>query len=154
MALKGDRDVLQTDISFTLSDVAERGVVLCYSTAGSGQALGNKAGVATLASNPSGLKPLGMLLQDFVSVDQTKYHRNYHKVEQVLGDNAEIMRKGWVVTNKLSGTPGKGDTAYLTTSGQVTPTNGGAVATPKVGEFMGGKDEDGYVKVYIDLPIV
>ena len=156
MALRGDRLIIETDITNTLSDVAAPGVVLCYSVAGSGLAIGDTCGASQLAASPSGLKVHGILLNNFVSIDQTRYHKNFQKDEMVVGDKATVLRKGWVITNKVTGTPtGKGDKAYLTTNGQVTPTvssTGGVVATPLVGEFQGLVDENGYVKLEVNLP--
>jgi hypothetical protein len=157
MALKGDRYEFETDISRTCESATERGVVLCGLTAGSGAALGATAGKADLMADPSGKVPAGMLMNDVVSVDETRYHRNFQKDEHKVGERCRLLRKGWVVTNKISGTPTDGATAYLTTNGQVTPTlsaTGGLVATPKVGQFRGIKDEDGYAKVDINLPVV
>ena len=139
----------------TLNDVAAPGKFLVYSTAGSGIALGDSAGVTTLSASASGTKPHGILLQNFVNIDQTRYHRNFHKDEQVIGERANVLRKGWVVTNCYTGSPTKGDKAYLTANGEVTPTlstTGGLVATPLVGEFGGAPDEDSYVKLHINLP--
>ncbi len=157
MALKGNRVVEVSDIVMTMNDVAEPGVVLCFETAGSGIALGDSAGTTQLAANPSGLKVHGVLLQNFVDIDQTRYHRNWHKDEQVIGEKANVMTKGWCVTNKLvsGGAPSLGDKAYLTANGEVTPTvssTGGVAATPLVGRFLGSKDESGYVKLEVNLP--
>lgn len=156
MALKGDRHIVQTDISFTLSDVAERGVVVMYNGSGSGAALGDNAGTVTLlAANSSGNKPAGLLLNDFVNIDETVQHRNFHKDQMVLGDRCTLLRKGWVVTNKITGTPTVGATAYVAASGLLTPNKhavGGVAMTPPCGEFMSIKDESGYAKVAIELP--
>lgn len=155
MALRGDWYFEADDISLVLNDVAEAGVVLCYDTQGSGSVLGDTAGECQLAADPSGLKPYGVLLQEFVNVDTTLYHLNFHKNEHDIGSPAQVLRRGWVVTDKVTGTPAKGDVAYLTTNGVVTPTmstTGGVVATPIVGEFGGAKDEAGYVKLIVNLP--
>lgn len=155
MALRPDRLLLETDGSCTLSDVAAPGVGVCWHTGGSGEALGFHQGRVQLASNPSGLKFAGILLQNVVNVDETRYHINWNKEEQNIGDNVEVLKKGWVVTNKISGTPTIGSKAYLTTSGQFTPTvssTGGLVATPYAGQFDSTLDEDGYAKVSVNLP--
>ena len=80
------------------------------------------------------------------------------KDEQVIGEKAPLLRKGYVVTNSLAAsiTPLPGQPAYLTASGTITNTvsaTGGEVATPRVGEFATSKDEDGYVKININLPV-
>ena len=156
MALRPDRLVIEADAySHKLNDVAAKGVVLCYATAGSGSVLGDTKGLAALKAAPSGFKVFGVLLNDFVDLDQTRYHLNDHKEEQDLGDMCNVLRKGWVYTNKYTGAPTEGSIAYLTANGEVTPTlstTGGLVATPKVGVFGGVPAEDGYVKLEVNLP--
>ena len=89
-----------------------------------------------------------------VSIDITRQHRNFHNDEQLLGEKLPLLTKGWVVTDKVASaaTPAVGDTAYLTANGELTDAQ--TSGTPKVGQFLGAKDSDGYVKVFIDLPIV
>ncbi len=156
MALYVDRNVEHSDITRILDDVASPGVVLVYKTAGSGSAIGDSAGkTQLLATTPSGQKVHGVLLQNFVSIDETKYHINWHKDEQQVQSPANVMRKGWVITDKVTGTPTDGAPAYLTLSGLVTPTvhaTGGVAGSPLVGEFGGVKDEAGYVKLIVNLP--
>ena len=158
MALKGPRYVNETDITFTCPTATERGVVLVFSTAGSGVALGDSAGVVDLLA-PSGKVPAGMLMNDVVTVDETVTHRNFYKDVMKTGERVTLMKKGRVTTNMLTAgqTPTPGATAYLDVSGKVTPTlstTGGLVATPKVGQFVAGKDADGYVTVDVNLPVV
>ena len=59
MSLKGDRNELDTDISFFMNEVATRGLVVSVSTAGSGAAMDNGVALATVKANPSGAYPLG-----------------------------------------------------------------------------------------------
>ncbi len=153
MALRGDRLILEADgHSYTISDVAEKGCVVVTSTAGSGAVLGDTKGAAQVATDPSGFKVLGILLQDVVSLDETRYHINWHKEQIATGDMANILTKGWVYTNKITGTPTDRDIAYVGASGVASTTNSGAAATPPVGVFGGKKDEDGYVKLIVNLP--
>lgn len=157
MALKADRVVLETTMNYTCPTVAAAGFGLVVLTAGSGVALGDSAGVADLVADPSGKKFAGILMNDVESVDETRYHRNFHKDVQLTGERVTLLRKGRVTTNALvSGqSPTDGQTAYLSTDGKFTPTKsttGGLVATPPVGEFKGLKDESGYVCIDINLP--
>lgn len=155
MALRPDRVIEMTDGLHTLSDVASKGVVLCFKTAGSGVSMGDSHGVVQLASSASGLRPAGILLQDFVNVDETRFHINWNKEEQEIGDNCDMATRGWVITDKVTGSPTEGNKAYLTDNGVVTPTvsaTGGVTATPYVGEFGGLKDELGYVKLRFNFP--
>jgi hypothetical protein len=155
MAIKADRQVSSTEIGFYLNEVAEKGVIVSLSTAGSGVALDATRNLATVAANSSGNKPLGMLLNDFVSVDQTRFPINWHKDQAATGDKCTIMTKGWAVTNKITGTPTAGDNAVLSSSGTVAVSTLGAVfnevANPRVGKFRTTKDADGYARVYVDL---
>jgi hypothetical protein len=157
MALKGDRVVLETDITLTCDYVTDRGVVVVYGKNGSGIALGSSAGDTTVKANPSGQKVAGLLMNDIVNVDETRYHRNFHKDEKLVNERVTLLKKGRVTTNKVVGTPSVGDTAYLDSSGCLIPTlhaTGGIVARPKVGQFVSIKDENGYVAVDINLPVV
>lgn len=145
------------DISNILNDVAEAGVVVCYKAAnpGSGEALGNTAGQVTLLTNPSGAVPAGVLMAPFANVDQTLQILNWHKDEHDLGDPAPLCLRGYIVTNKIIGTPSVGNVAYLSSSGNFNPVkeaNGGTVATPPVGRFLSPKDENGYAKIHVNLP--
>lgn len=156
MALKGDRSIIETDITLTCESTTERGVTLVYRTAGSGAALGASAGKADLVANPSGYKVAGLLLNDVASVDVTLFRLNSHKDERLVGERCTLVRKGRGTTNKVTGAPTNGATAYLTANGNITPTRsatGGEVATPKVGVFAGAKDQDGFAAVDIDLPL-
>lgn len=157
MALRGDRLVIETDITMTCPTATLRGVVLCFSTQGSGVALGDSAGVADLFANPSGHSPAGMLMNDMVNIDQTRFHKNFHKDEVQVGNRCTLLKKGRLTTDQVTGAPAAAGTAYLTANGQLTPTlsaTGGLVATPRVGQFRGGVDESNFVTVDIDLPIV
>lgn len=163
MALKGDRHEMQVDISFFCNDIAEKGTVLVYGpgggsgsgpTSGSGIALDDTKQIASIAATPSGLRPVGLLLNNQVSIDQTRQHLNFMRDEMIVGGKCSILRQGWVITNKVSGTPSIGP-AYLTSNGLLTSTVGsvgGIKQTPIVGEFMSTVDQDGYAKVAVHLP--
>lgn len=159
MALKGDRYELQTDVSFFMNEVAERGgvVVLPSTSTPSGSAMDSSANVVTYAATPSGLTPMGVLLNDMVNIDLTRQHINWHKDEVQKGGKVTILRKGYVVTNKIStsGTPVAGNNAYVAESGLFS-TLGKAQsldsgASP-IGRFLTAKDADGYAKIEINLP--
>lgn len=155
MALKPDREELATDIAFYLNEVAERGGVAVLLTAGSGGAwktvMGDTKSVCTYAAAPSGKLPLGILLNDQVArVTATGFTEQYgHKDQMPVGGKCTLLRRGWVVTNKVAGTPVGGEDAYVGASGLITPTAvAGAV---KIGQFLGSKDEDGYARVAVLL---
>lgn len=156
MALKADRVIIETDITMTCESAQSRGVVLVVTTDGSGVAIGERAGKADVKADPSGFKVHGLLLHDVESVDETRYHRNFHKHVEMVGQRCTVVRKGRLTTDKVIGSPTDGAVAYLVGSGNLAPgrsATGGLVATPKVGVFRSKKDESGFATVDINLPI-
>ncbi len=157
MALKADRHELQTDISFFYgAAVATRGGVVCHdTTAGSGAAMDqgvNKVRyIATIASSNV---PVGILLNDVVNKDLTRTHLNQHKDEVQLGGKVTVLRKGWVVTSNITGTPSAGDVAYVGDAGTIMSTAADAASSGAlaIGRFLSSKDEDDYCKVEVNLP--
>ena len=159
MALKSDRSTLQTDISFFMNEAATRGGVVSLSTGGSGAAMDQGAALVTYKAVPSGAVPVGLLVNDMVNIDLTRQHLNQHKDEVQKGGKVTLVTKGWVVTNSLEGaSPSAGSPAYLAHSGNLaiadlsnddTDDDG---STRLVGRFLSSPDQDGYAKVFIDLP--
>jgi|TARA_A100001201_G_scaffold142807_1_gene142074 hypothetical protein len=158
MALKTDRSVLDTDISFFMNEAATRGGIASVSTGGSGAAMDQGEALVTYAAVPSGKVPVGLLLNDMVNIDLTRQHLNQHKDEVQKGGKVTLLRKGYVVTDNIQGSPSAGDPAYVAHSGNLaasdlsnddTDADG---STRLVGRFLSSKDQDGYAKVYIDLP--
>jgi len=158
MALKSDRSTLQTDISFFMNEAATRGGVAVISTGGSGASMDDGTALVTYAALPSGKVPVGLLVNDMVNIDLTRQHLNQHKDEVQKGGKVTLLSKGWVVTSNLEGTdPNAGDVAYLAHSGNLSSSNIGGMddsngASLVVGRFLSDVDEDGYAKVFIDLP--
>lgn len=161
MALKRDRDILQSDISWFMNEVATRGGVAAVSLGGSGVALDNQGSptsprpLVTYSASPSGARPIGILLNDVVSVDTTRFHVNFHKDEVAKPGKVTLMKKGWVLTNNIVGNPTPGAEAFLIGSGNVTATFntiGGLAASPRIGIFASSKDENGYAKLEVNLP--
>ena len=159
MALKQDRSTLQTDISFFMNEVAERGGVAALSTAGSGASMDNGNAVVTYAADPSGKVPMGLLVNDMVNIDLTRQHLNQHKDEVQKGGKVTLLQKGWVVTDQIEGTaPAAGDLAFLGHSGNLATTDIASDDTDSdggsriVGMWTSDIDQYGYAKVYIDLP--
>ena len=153
MALKQDRHELQTDLHFFMNEAGNRGGIVCVSTGGSGQALDQGVSLCTYKATGSGGKPLGFLLNDMVDIDQTRQHINFRRDEVVKGGKVTILRKGYVLTDQITSgvSPAAGDWAYLGNAGQVTNVNTGAAASPQIGQFLSGKDADGYATVSVNL---
>lgn len=158
MALKSDRSVLDTDISFFMNEAATRGGIASLSTGGSGAAMDQGEALVTYAAVPSGKVPVGLLLNDMVNIDLTRQHLNQHKDEVQKGGKVTLLRKGYVVTDNIQGSPSAGDPAYVAHSGNLAASDlsnddsDADGSTRIVGRFLSSKDQDGYAKVYIDLP--
>ncbi len=152
MALKPDVDLHQIDdIAYFMNEVAERGGVASLSTAGSGVSLDQADNLVTYVAEPSGTTPIGVLMGDMVNIDQTRQHLNFHKNEVQQGGKVTVVRKGWLVTDQITGTPTAGGSAFLGPSGQLV-TDNPSDNHPLVGQFLTTVDELGFAKVYVDLP--
>lgn len=152
MALKPDRIELLTDVSFFMNTVAERGGVASVSTAtsGVGISMDDANAVVEYAADPSGAKPVGILLNDVVDYDLTRQHINWYRDEMQKGGKVTLLRNGQVTTNKLVAgiTPGAGANAYVGASGLIGTSSTNAV---KIGQFLSSVDTDGYAKVSVNL---
>ena len=156
MALKPDRVEHLTDLSFFMNETGERGVIVTHSTAGSGAAMDDSNAAVIVATGGSGDLPAGLLLNDVVNLDLTRQHINWHKAEVQKGGKVSVLKKGYVVTNYIAGTPTAGVAAfvddgtdgYIATDAEVT--DGKKII---IGRFMSTKDEDGYAKVEVNLPM-
>tara|TARA_Y100000004_G_C8917494_1_gene413799 strand:- start:156 stop:635 length:480 start_codon:yes stop_codon:yes gene_type:complete len=159
MALKADRYELQTDISFFCDEVTTRGGLVHFSSTASGAAMDQGVNkVVTKASVAGTDVAAGILLNDVVNKDLTRTHLNQYKDEVQKGGKVTVLRKGYVVTDKISGTPSAGQWAVAHINGTVSgvdaqtgpyaPISGQLV----VGKFLSAKDNDNYCKVEINLP--
>lgn len=151
MALRGDRYEDATDITFFMATAQERGVIVVHSTTGSGAGLDQAEALVAVPTGqaPSTTNPAGLLLQDVVNLDLTRQHLNMHKDETQINSKVRIGRRGWWVTDQISGAPVAGNTAYYTSLGLLTPTDPGS--GPKVGRFLSKKDNDSFAKVEINI---
>lgn len=156
MALKADRHELQTDISFFYdAGAVTRGGVVCHGTAGSGAAMDQGVNLVEYVTTITNAKvPVGILLNDVVNKDLTRTHLNHFKDEVQKGGKVTVLRKGWVVTSNISGTPAVGEVAFVGDAGviQNTAMDADGSGNLAVGRFLSTKDEDGYCKVEVNLP--
>jgi hypothetical protein len=155
MALKADRNELDVDISFFMNETAEKGQIVSVSTAGSGAAMDQSLALVSIQGATGSVIPVGVLLNDVVDIDLTRQHINWHKDEVQKGGKVSILKKGYVVTDQIEGTPTAGALAFMDDA----DTGKFAVAASiddgeytAVGRFMSTKDEDGYAKVEVNLP--
>tara|TARA_Y100001973_G_C5201122_1_gene337767 strand:- start:872 stop:1363 length:492 start_codon:yes stop_codon:yes gene_type:complete len=158
MALKADRSVEATDISFfyNAGTATRGGVAVLSSNTASGAAMDQGANLCAYATAASTDIPVGILLNDVVNKDLTRTHLNQHKDEVQKGGKVTIMTRGTVVTSNITGTPAPGKLAYADSSsaGNITvepvaPANSGTLC---VGRWASYKDSDGYAKLHVNLP--
>jgi len=170
MALKPDRNIVDEDISFFAATGwaygSSRGGIVVptgnTATGPSGAGMDQAANQVWYGLNPTGARPIGVLMNDVVNIDLTRQTLNPYKSEAQVGDKVTVLRKGYVVTNMIypTSTIRVGAPAYLGTSGYITPNSGvqtgtwGAANSTlafEIGKFLSLPDEDGYAKVYVDL---
>ena len=156
MALKADRNELDVDISyFYNAGTAERGGIVSIASAGSGAAMDQAGAKVEYKQGAASVIPVGVLLNDVVNLDLTRQHINWHKDEVQKGGKVAILKKGYVVTNMVEGTPNTaGEPACIDdggATGKFEPCDGSSTDV-RVGRFMSLADEDGYYKVEINLP--
>jgi hypothetical protein len=158
MALKPDRTHIDSQIDYFMNEVAERGGIVCVSTAASGAGMDNSSALCTYAAQPSGCKALGVLMSEMVNLDLTRQHMNFHKEEVQQGGKVTIWSKGTVVTDRIypGQTPAGGDNAWVGHSGFISnsdvATDDADTVSRIVGRFLTAKDEDGFAKVSINVP--
>ena len=159
MALKADRSVEATDISFFYNaGTATRGGVACLqNNSASGAAMDQGANLCAYTTAAATDIPVGILLNDVVNKDLTRTHLNEHKDEVQKGGKVTIMTRGTVLTSNITGTPAPGKLAYVDTASAgnitvepVTPANSGTLC---VGRWASYKDSDGYAKLNVNLPL-
>lgn len=153
MSLKPDREFTKWEMGYKAnSTAATKGGLVSVSTASSGVGF-DGVGVAAYAASPSGVQVLGVLLDDVVDYGD-KLVRNPYAETVNLGGAISIGKEGWCVTNFVypGQTPTAGQTAYLGHSGYFSNTQSPAQA-PKVGRFETSKDEDGFAKVSLNIPL-
>jgi len=156
MALKGDRRELDTDVSFFCNQVLEPGVLVCVDGGGSGIAMdlstalvATPTGFAT-PSVASGTHPVGVLLTNVVDIDQTRQEVNWHRDEVVIGGKVTLLKRGFVVTDRIVGSVSAGQPAYFDITGSFTATqaNDGIV---QVGRFASNVDPDNFARIEINI---
>ena len=156
MALKADRHELDVDISYFMNETAEKGQIVVLSTAGSGAAMDQAGALVTVAAASTTNIVAGVLLNDVVDIDLTRQHINWHKDEVQKGGKVSILKKGYIVTDMIEGTPTAGALAFLDDADTGKFAVEASVATGDdtvVGRFMSTKDEDGYAKIEVNLPM-
>jgi hypothetical protein len=156
MALKGDRshfedtDIMNYWVDDGTQDTAERGGCASVVSQGSGVAMDASGNVVTYADDPSGVTPKGVLLQNVnPPLSTTRDFKNFESQEARPGEKVTLLRKGWLVTDQINGTPTVGGAAWLDNSGLIGTSDPGT--STQIGRFETTVDADGFARVYIDI---
>jgi len=151
MALRPTRNEFLTDLSFFMNETSERGVLAVASTQGSGAAMDDSSAAVKLPDTRAD-KPVGLLLCDVVNLDLTRQHINYAKDEMQKGGKVLLLRRGFVVTNMISGAITMGDACHFVEDGNLCSASASTGDTStQVGRWLSKKDADGYAKVEINI---
>ena len=152
MALRPDRNEFLTDLSFFMNEVAERGILVVQSTQGSGAAMDQSEAAVKIGSvdDKATDMPVGLLLCDVVNLDLTRQHINYDKDEVQKGSKVLLLRRGFVVTDQISGAITMGEPAHWMGGGQLCSATANS-ASVQVGRWLSKKDADGFAKVEINI---
>ena len=153
MALKPDRIELPdgSRIKFFMNVVAERGILVQLDTPG-GNGMDDPAATVSIPTGATGAGVraiAGVLMNDVVSLNLTRQHKNWHQDEVQVGDKVDVLRRGVVRTNMLKSgdTPTAGLPAHFTVAGEFTTTT----TSDQVGRFVSDKDAEGYVEVEVSV---
>lgn len=146
MALSPSRQIFQTNVDYSLNQVAERGVI-CSIIPGT-----TPNGEVTVATGV-GVTPIGLLLDDVEDLNFDRHgeyrQRNVVDVGSVVG----LAQECEVLTDQLTGSPVAGNTAYLGPNGTVSPTLtfDNVTPSPVLGKFLSAPNANGFAKVRIDI---
>jgi len=148
MALRPDRNEHLTDLSFFMNETAERGILVGFSTQGSGAAMDDSSAAVKVPGITD--KPCGLLLNDVVNLDLTRQHINFHKDEVQKGNKVLLLRRGTVVTDQISGAVTMGERAHFVAGGLLCSKTA-SETSQHVGRWLSKKDADGFAKVEINI---
>lgn len=149
MALKPHQKFGLDDINFICENVAAKGCLVAYTTAGNVAKtadLAKKVAGVLLIDVVAGIHPSNVTLGDFTgTIDRA---RNFQKNETHVSGVVRLMKIGEVQTNAVSGTFNPGDVVrHGGGAGNFRVGGGGEV----VGHALSTKDADGYVKIYVNI---
>jgi len=156
MAIRGHQvvDPFTYDLSCTMDGSGEMGGCVCAATGTHTGGMDNSAKTVSYVSNPSGRKPMGVLMQTVVDYDTTSIPQNYQNYNIVpINSKVTLVRKFRGKVNNL----------HAATTGNITPyadmylgPNGNYTTLstsgyPSVGRFESAVDADGFCEVAVNI---
>lgn len=149
MALSPSRQIFQTNVDYSLNEVAERGKI-CAILPGTTP---NGEVTASVVPTGVGVQPIGLLLDDVEDLNFDRHgeylQRNVVDVGSVVG----LAHECEIETDQITGSPVAGNPAYLNVNGTVSPTQltDGNNPAPLVGKFLSAPNANGFAKLRIDI---
>lgn len=161
--LKPDRLYNPADIvtNYSMYETGTRGGIVCQSTGFYPVGAGNDSSEQRcyyVNANPSGFKPVGLLINDVVNKDLTQTHLNFHKDEVQIGEKVVVAKHGEFVTNRIGVGQASGvsltlpATAYVGPSGFLYTAAGYASSGwPVVGRFLTYVDTANFARFEVEI---
>jgi hypothetical protein len=142
-----------SDISFYCYTPAKDGTIVCVYSWPNGALLDDpNAEVGPPQGTLADTIPAGVILQEFIEFDNTRFSRDMSDFEvMMVGNKAAVYKNGWCVTRCIAASADpvlSGKPAYYDINGYFT-TVAGSVC---VGTFQSERNADGYARVYVDIP--
>ncbi len=144
-SLKGDRHLIEVDTSFFCDTVAQRGMAV---------------EIARLEYNPMGGQyavvrpgkhsgqPIGILLNDVVNTDFSQGSGlSFNREKVTVGSKVTVFQQGTVLVGSFDEDVIVGEKIFYNSKGNLTTKPNGR----PIGTAMSSSDEDGFVKVRIEL---
>ena len=145
MALKGYREVVETNREYKLNEESERGLIVVADAT---------AGYVKVPPTPlTGSElPLGLLMDDMEDLDYSDRPMKLQKNVVPLDSQVSLAMDGKYMTNMIPDqvTVAQGEIAYLADGGYISNV-AHASGTIVVGRWMSTQDSDGYALLSLDI---
>ncbi len=156
MAIRGHQlvDPYSWDLSCTANGTGEMGGVVCVATGSYTTGMDNASKTVSYVANPSGRKPMGVLMQTVKDYDTSDVPTNFQNYNVVpLNSKVALARKFRGRVNNLhpatTGSITPAATMYLGPDGKYTTLS--TSGYPVVGRFESAVDTDGFCDVSVNI---
>lgn len=156
MSIRGHQlvDPYSWDLSCTATGTGEMGSIVCLGTGSFTTGMDNSSKVVSCVANPSGRKPMGVLMQTVQDYDVSVIPTNYQNYNIVpLNSKVAIARKFRGRVNNLhvatTGAITPGATMYVGPDGKYTTLS--TSGYPSVGRFESAVDTDGFCEISVNI---
>lgn len=144
MAMKGDRQVFQTNIDYTASGTMERGGLVSIATW--------DANIGYYAAG-SGQPIAGLLLEDIESQNYMNHPQYLQRNVSAEGSVIGVATEGEYWTDMVdTATYAPGDALYVGANGKLTNYNpADGTVSQRIGTCIAGLDSNNFIKIRLEL---